>query len=152
MKQSQLLQLAANIAKKYSSTESVRRSDVIRDVVRTKKLNLEDSLIMADCIVKGMYAAENVSLDQGDYCCPDCIEADRLTGMERKLRKMWDARVNRLRESIAQPFNGFEPPVSREPQSADTTNQTESTTIVKCADCGRLDGYHEKGCSGWYGL
>ena len=64
MKQSQLLQLAANIAKKYSSTESVRRSDVIRDVVRTKKLNLEDSLIMADCIVKGMYAAGKTITDR----------------------------------------------------------------------------------------
>ncbi len=57
MTESQLLKLASKIAKKYASAESVRRSDLIRDVVRTHKLNMEDSLIMADCILKGMYAA-----------------------------------------------------------------------------------------------
>ncbi len=57
MTESQLLKLAARIAKKYVSAESVKRSDVIRQVVRTRKLNLEDSLILADCIIKGMYAA-----------------------------------------------------------------------------------------------
>ena len=57
MTESQLLKLAARIAKKYVSAESVKRSDVICQVVRTRKLNLEDSLILADCIIKGMYAA-----------------------------------------------------------------------------------------------
>ncbi len=57
MTESQLLKLAARIAKKYVSGESVKRSDVIRQVVRTRKLNLEDSILLADCIVKGMYAA-----------------------------------------------------------------------------------------------
>lgn len=55
MTESQVLKLAAHIAKKYVSAETIRRSDVIRDVVRTRKLNLEESLILADCIVKGMY-------------------------------------------------------------------------------------------------
>ena len=52
MTESQLLKLAARIAKKYVSAESVKRSDVIRQVVRTRKLNLEDSLILADCIMR----------------------------------------------------------------------------------------------------
>lgn len=53
----QLLNFAATMARKYSAVESVRRSDVIRDVVRTRKLNLEDSIILADCIVRGLYEA-----------------------------------------------------------------------------------------------
>ena len=57
MTEKQLLKLAARIAKKYASSDSVKRSDVIREVVRTKELNLADSIILADCIVKGMYAA-----------------------------------------------------------------------------------------------
>ena len=57
MTESQLLKIAARIAKKYVSADSVKRSDVIRQVVRTKKLSLEDSIILADCIIKGMYAA-----------------------------------------------------------------------------------------------
>ena len=57
MTEKQLSKLAAKIAQKYVPTESIRRSDVIREVVRTKKLNLADSIILADCIVKGMYAA-----------------------------------------------------------------------------------------------
>ena len=57
MTESQLLKLAARIAKKYVSAESVKRSDVIREVVRTKKLNIDDSIIMADCIVKGLFAS-----------------------------------------------------------------------------------------------
>ena len=57
MTQSELNSLAVTIAKKYAAVESVKRSDVIRDVVRSRKLPLEESLIMADCIVKGMYAA-----------------------------------------------------------------------------------------------
>jgi hypothetical protein len=57
MSESQLLNLATKIAKKYASANPVKRSDVIRQVVRTRKLNLEDSLILADCIVKGLYAA-----------------------------------------------------------------------------------------------
>ena len=57
MTESQLLKFAAKIAQKYTAVESVKRSDVIRDVVRTRKLNMEESLILADCIVKGMYAA-----------------------------------------------------------------------------------------------
>ena len=57
MTEPQFLKLAARIAKKYVSAESVKRSDVIRQVVRTRKLNLEDSILLADCIVKGMYAA-----------------------------------------------------------------------------------------------
>lgn len=57
MTEKQVLKLAAKIAKQYASQESIRRSDVIRDVVRTKKLNLEDSIILADCIVKGLFQA-----------------------------------------------------------------------------------------------
>lgn len=57
MTKSQLLNFAAKIAKKYAASESVKRSDVIRDVVRTHKLSLEESLILADCIVKGLYEA-----------------------------------------------------------------------------------------------
>ena len=57
MTESQLLKFAAKIAKQYSSDESVTRSEVIRAVVRTRKFNLEDSLIMADCILKGCYRA-----------------------------------------------------------------------------------------------
>ncbi len=57
MTESQLLKFASKIALKYKTAESVRRSDVIREVVRTHKLNLDDSLIAADCIVKGLYAA-----------------------------------------------------------------------------------------------
>ena len=57
MTESQLLNFAARIAKKYTEVESVKRSEVIRAVVRTRKFNLEDSLIMADCIVKGLYEA-----------------------------------------------------------------------------------------------
>lgn len=57
MTEPQLLKLVGKIAMKYKTAESVRRSDVIREVVRTHKLNLNDSLIMADCIVKGLYAA-----------------------------------------------------------------------------------------------
>jgi hypothetical protein len=57
MTESQLLRLASRIAGKYVSAESIRRSDVIREVVKTRKLNMEESLIMADCIVKGLYAA-----------------------------------------------------------------------------------------------
>jgi hypothetical protein len=53
----QTSKLALKIASKYAKSEAVRRSDVIRDVTRTHKLNLEDSLILADCIVKGLYAA-----------------------------------------------------------------------------------------------
>ena len=53
----QCSKLALKIAGKYAKSESVRRSDVIRDVVRTHKLNMEESLILADCIVKVMYAA-----------------------------------------------------------------------------------------------
>ena len=57
MTQTQLSKLALKVAGKYSNAQSVRRSDVIRDVVRTRKLNLEESIILADCIVKGMYQA-----------------------------------------------------------------------------------------------
>lgn len=55
MTEKQVLNLASKIAKQYAAKESVRRSDVIRDVVRTRKLNLEDSIILADCIVKGLF-------------------------------------------------------------------------------------------------
>ncbi len=54
MTKSQLLKLAGKIAQKYIAVESVKRSDVIREVVKTRKLNMEESLIMADCIVKGL--------------------------------------------------------------------------------------------------
>jgi hypothetical protein len=57
MTEPQLLKLAATIAQKDVSAESVKRSDVIRQVVRTRKLNLQESIILADCIIKGMYAA-----------------------------------------------------------------------------------------------
>ena len=48
-----------------------------------------------------------VNLEQGDYRCSDCIEADRLTGFERQLRKMSEDRMNRLRESLNSPNNGL---------------------------------------------
>ena len=48
-----------------------------------------------------------VNLEQGDYRCADCIEADRLTGFERQLRKMNEDRMNRLRESLNSPNNGL---------------------------------------------
>jgi hypothetical protein len=48
-----------------------------------------------------------VNLEQGDYRCPDCIEADRLTGFERALRKMKEDRMNHLRASLAEPNNGL---------------------------------------------
>lgn len=57
MTESQLLKFAVEIAKQYAAAESIKRSEVIRAVVRTRKLNLDDSLIMADCIIEGMYAA-----------------------------------------------------------------------------------------------
>ena len=57
MTQTQLSKLASKIASKYKSVQSVRRGDIIREVVRARKLNLEDSIILADCIVKGMYQA-----------------------------------------------------------------------------------------------
>ena len=57
MTQRQLNALAVKIAKRYAAVESIRRNDVIRDVVRTKRLNLDDSIILADCIVKGLYEA-----------------------------------------------------------------------------------------------
>ena len=57
MTEKQLTTLAIKIAKRYANSESVRRGDVIRDVARTHKLNLEDSIILADYITKGLYAA-----------------------------------------------------------------------------------------------
>lgn len=57
MTMNQVNKLAVKVARKYKNAESVRRSDVIRDVARTRKLNLEESLILAGCIVKGLYAA-----------------------------------------------------------------------------------------------
>lgn len=48
-----------------------------------------------------------IAKEQGDYRCVNCIEADRLTGMERALRKMADERMERLRASLALPDNGF---------------------------------------------
>ena len=57
MNENQLKSLAKKIARKYITAETIRRADVIRDVARTHKLNLEDSITLADCIVKGMYQA-----------------------------------------------------------------------------------------------
>ena len=57
MTEKQLRNLAVKIAMRYETAETVRRSDVIRDVVRTHKLSLDESIILADCIVKGMYQA-----------------------------------------------------------------------------------------------
>jgi hypothetical protein len=57
MTEKQLSALAIKIAKRYADSESIRRGDVIREVTRTRKLNLEDSIILADCIVKGLHAA-----------------------------------------------------------------------------------------------
>ena len=57
MKMNQVSKLALKIARKYKDAEQVRRGDIIRDVVRSNKLNMEESLILADCIVKGMYQA-----------------------------------------------------------------------------------------------
>lgn len=48
-----------------------------------------------------------VHIEQGDYRCADCIEADRITGMERQLRRMADERLARLRENLAKPNNGL---------------------------------------------
>ena len=48
-----------------------------------------------------------VNIEQGDYRCADCIEADRLTGVERHLREISAARMERLRASLAQPNNGL---------------------------------------------
>ena len=57
MTMNQLSNLASKIARQYKDAEVVRRGDIIREVVRTKKLNMEESIILADCIVKGMYAS-----------------------------------------------------------------------------------------------
>jgi hypothetical protein len=57
MTEKQLLTLAARVAKKFATADRIQRADIIREVVKTHKLNLSDSLILADCIVKGMYAA-----------------------------------------------------------------------------------------------
>lgn len=57
MTQTQLDNLAAKIAKKYTKAESVRRCDVIRDVVRTRQLSLSDSIQLANAIVRGLYEA-----------------------------------------------------------------------------------------------
>ena len=57
MNENQLKSLAKKIARKYITAETIRRADVIRDVARTHKLNLEDSITLADCIVEGMYQA-----------------------------------------------------------------------------------------------
>lgn len=65
MTQTQLSGLATKIAGKYATENIVRKADVIRDVVRTHKLNLEDSLILADCIIKGMYLAGKTIIVQG---------------------------------------------------------------------------------------
>lgn len=48
-----------------------------------------------------------VDIEQGDYRCSNCIEADRLTGIERALRKMADERMAKVRASLAEPYNGF---------------------------------------------
>lgn len=48
-----------------------------------------------------------LNIEQGDYRCADCIEADRITGIDRALRKMQEDRMNRLRTSLAQPNNGL---------------------------------------------
>lgn len=48
-----------------------------------------------------------VNIEQGDYRCADCREADRITGMERQLRRMADERLARLRENLAKPNNGL---------------------------------------------
>ena len=57
MTMNQVSKLALKIARKYKDAEQVRRGDIIRDVVRSNKQNMEESLICADCIVKGMYHA-----------------------------------------------------------------------------------------------
>jgi len=46
--------LAAAIAVKYTYSTGVKRSDVIRDVVRTHRLNLDDSIIVADLIMEAL--------------------------------------------------------------------------------------------------
>lgn len=48
-----------------------------------------------------------LNIEQGDYRCADCIEADRLTGMERALRSMSQRRIDGLRNSLAKPNNGL---------------------------------------------
>lgn len=48
-----------------------------------------------------------VNIEQGDYRCPDCIEADRLTGAERMLREMSENRLRLLRSNLREPNNGL---------------------------------------------
>lgn len=53
----QIEKLGVTVALKFANAESIKRGDVIREVVRTKKLSLDDSIILADCIVRGLYQA-----------------------------------------------------------------------------------------------
>lgn len=57
MTKHQLTMLTKQIVRLHIAKDAVRRSDVIRDVVRTKKLNLDDSIRLADLIVKGLFEA-----------------------------------------------------------------------------------------------
>lgn len=67
----QIEKLGVEVALKFANVESVKRGDVIREVVRTKKLSLEDSIILADCIVKGL-AQSGKAVVIPDCCCfPD---------------------------------------------------------------------------------
>ncbi len=48
-----------------------------------------------------------INIEQGDYRCTDCIEADRLTGMEHAYRTRREIHLKRLRESLNSPNNGL---------------------------------------------
>lgn len=71
MTERQLSSLAVNIALRYKDSETIRRSDVIRDVVRAHKLSLDESIIVADCIVKGLYQSGKSIVLPAQHCsCP----------------------------------------------------------------------------------
>ena len=48
-----------------------------------------------------------LDIERGDFRCPECIEADRLTGLTRMLDSYREERIRHMRESLAQPNNGF---------------------------------------------
>lgn len=67
----QIEKLGVTVALKFANAESIKRGDVIREVVRTKKLSLDDSIILADCIVKGLHQSGKSIVLQSPHCsCP----------------------------------------------------------------------------------
>ena len=53
----QLKRLAVTIAKRFNCSEVIKFDEVLREVVRTKKLGLEDSIIIANIIIVAAYQA-----------------------------------------------------------------------------------------------